>query len=290
MSARKVLAGVDGSANSYTALDVAMAEARARDAGLRVVTAYSIPAIARGKVGARYEEATRDASADVLDEAVAYARDQGVEAEPVLLAGDAAGALVDQSADAEVVAVGARGQGGFPGRLLGSVASGLPAHADCPVIVVPRTGVAEEYSATASYKERIVVGVDSVGVDHPALMAAADAAKYHGMPLAVIAAASVEVSGFEVSPSPFEQPEVHGRIQPTLDACIAEVRRSHPDVEVHSRIHDGLAANVLVDVSATAYRLVVGTRGRGGLASVLMGSTSRGLLHYALGPVMAVRR
>lgn len=290
MSAPSVVVGVDGSANSYAALDVALAEARARGTALHVVTAYSIPAIARGKVGARYEEATRDASADVLDEAVAYARDQGAEVEPVLLAGDAAGVLIGRSEGAAVAVVGARGQGGFPGRMLGSVASGFPAHAGCPVIVVPRADVAKGYTATSNYGGRIAVGVDSLGADHPSLKAAADAAQCHGLPLRIIAAASVDVSGFEVSPTPFEQPEVHARIQPTLDACTAEVRRTHPDVDVGSRIHDGLAGNVLVDVSATATRLVVGSRGRGGIKSALMGSTSRGLLHYALGPVMVVRR
>ena len=51
--------------------------------------------------------------------------------------GFAAQALIDASADSDLVVVGNRGGGGFPRLSLGAVASQVVHHAHCPVVVVP---------------------------------------------------------------------------------------------------------------------------------------------------------
>ena len=51
---------------------------------------------------------------------------------------------------------------------------------------------------------------------------------------------------------------------------------------------DGPPAEIMIDRTADVELLVLGTRGRGGFAGMLMGSTSQSVLHHAKGPVMVV--
>ncbi len=54
------------------------------------------------------------------------------------------------------------------------------------------------------------------------------------------------------------------------------------------RVIEGPAARVLVDVAQNADLLVVGSRGRGGFASLLLGSVSSQCAHHAPCPVAIV--
>jgi nucleotide-binding universal stress UspA family protein len=54
-------------------------------------------------------------------------------------------------------------------------------------------------------------------------------------------------------------------------------------------VGEGNAAQVLLDASAGADLLVVGSRGHGGFASALLGSVSLHCTHHARYPVVVVR-
>jgi nucleotide-binding universal stress UspA family protein len=74
----------------------------------------------------------------VLAETLSGGRDQypGVTVRPRLVRGRTRPALIEASADAQLMVVGARGHGGFTGLLLGSVSQAALHHAHCPVTVV----------------------------------------------------------------------------------------------------------------------------------------------------------
>lgn len=74
-----------------------------------------------------------------------------------------------------------------------------------------------------------------------------------------------------------------------LDAALAEAFPDSLPSEVEKRLVEGDAAEALVAESEGAELLVVGSRGRGGLTSALLGSVSGHVLHHAACPVVVVK-
>lgn len=142
-AARPVVVGVDDSPGSVAALRFALREAVLRAAPLRVVHAWTVPALgeAAGMVPLLLDDLRREEQA-VLDRAIEQATegaDPGVELQRVLVEDPPGRALVEASRDAQLVVVGSRGRGGFAGLLLGSVSQQVAHHAPCPVVIVPAT-------------------------------------------------------------------------------------------------------------------------------------------------------
>lgn len=150
-----IVAGVDGSDGAQEALRVAVREAKLRGAGLRVVTAWHLPAMAYGAAvfspdidPADYE----DSASAALETALAALGGQanGVEIERVVRMGQPALVLLEEARGADLLVVGSRGHGGFAGLLLGSVSHQCALHASCPVVIVHKpNGTAEQAAAPA---------------------------------------------------------------------------------------------------------------------------------------------
>ena len=142
-----IIVGVDGSEHSLSALDWALDETDLRKTPLTVVT---VSPIVTGIYGPGYapadyypvEEESRaqaeKATQDLVNEAVG--RRGAAPAATVTvraLSGTAADELINASADADLLVVGARGAGGFARLVMGSVSTQVTHHALCPVVIVP---------------------------------------------------------------------------------------------------------------------------------------------------------
>lgn len=136
-----VVVGVDGSAESVTALRWAARYAAASGASVRVVLAWHrppgagvAPADASGPASA---QARRRIESD-LARAVAevYPDPAAAGVETAICDGHPAQVLIDESKNADLLVVGHRGQGAFTGMTLGSVSIHCVGHASCSVAVI----------------------------------------------------------------------------------------------------------------------------------------------------------
>ena len=142
-----VVVGVDRSEGARAALRFAAEEAKLRRAKLRVVHAWQYSAAGTAGVESFYpavgvevsevRDAAEQALAETLRSALSDADPREVEQRVV--EGRAAGVLVNESRDADLLVVGSRGRGGFSGLLLGSVSQQVSHHAACPVVIVRPT-------------------------------------------------------------------------------------------------------------------------------------------------------
>jgi nucleotide-binding universal stress UspA family protein len=199
--------------------------------------------------------------------------------------------LCAESARAELVVLGSRGRGATAGLLLGSVSAQVAAHARCPVLVVHGAQARTEYGASSSQRP-VLVGVDgSEAADLAAELAFEEAA---ARDVAVLAARAWQPPHqpwrSDVRLLVLDVAEIETAEQHLLRESVAEWRAKYPWVSVQLRLVPGSPGAVLVSLSQNAQMAVVASRGNGGFAGLLLGSTSQQLLHHAHCPVLVVRR
>ena len=295
----EILVGVDGSTASLHALDWAAAEARTRGLRIRAVVAYSLPSFTTTSLDGGYaaldDETIRAGAQAVLDEALQHLGDAGVPVEGKVVTGDAAAVLVEESRSVRLAVVGTRGRGGFADRLLGTVSSALPAHAWCPTVVVPLRGpdghpLPEGEVPPLRPVARIVVGVDGSPAAERALRAAIREAEAWGSELYAVAGVPIASIAGTLAwlPSAVDHEQVLRDMREGLDVVVDRALADHPGVTVHRHALDGTGAELLTEFSDATDLVVVGSRGRGGFAGLLLGSTSQAVLHHARCPVMVV--
>lgn len=296
-----VLVGFDGSEQGTLALHYAARAAQRRSAPLTVVHSYTVPAVVSGYVAPTPEVSmdtlTRQGAEEVLKQAREYLAEYPGEVTFRIEYGDAAGVLVALSDSARLAVVGGRGVGGFLGRILGSVSSALPAHAKCPTVVVPRQYSAEIAPgadfAPVSDDRPVVAGVDGSSFGRVAALYAAQAAADRRTSLRLVLALP------PLNSTLMWYPELAPRDDHLMEQRIAELQEkltsetewlaSHfPGLEITAAVESGSAVEVLSAATKTSQLTVVGTHGRGGLSSTLLGSVSRGVLLHAAGPVLVV--
>lgn len=189
--------------------------------------------------------------------------------------------LVRLSSYANVVVLGASHHGPLTETLLGSVATEVADQAECPVVVVgaaPDDGIA---------RHGIVVGVDGSVVSDAALGYAFEQASSRGAGLEIVHAWWSTVPAGLTNEIRLAQ-MAEERL--AVSEAVVGWSEKFSDVPVRQHLPKGPAVLALVEAAMYAELLVVGSRGLGGLRSLLVGSVSHGVLQHAPCPVAVVRQ
>lgn len=134
----------------------------------------------------------------------------------------------------------------------------------------------------------IVVGVDGSAPSRRALAWAARQAQLTGATLRVITAWQLPRDyGFPVV---LEDVDLAAEARSVAEQTVREVLGPQPPVPVVVEVHQGHPAVTLVDAARGADLLVVGSRGHGAFAGMLLGSVSEYCVTHATCPVLVIRR
>ncbi|HLT85651.1 MAG TPA: universal stress protein [Phototrophicaceae bacterium] len=279
-----VVVGTDGSPSADRAVDWAAAEAVRRGVALHVLYAFSWVSRAHAWDFTPPPELVQAGEAIVTAAATRVSTthpELAVSTEARL--DDAATALVHDSTRASLVVVGAAGRGEADDGDLGSVAQKVTAHARSAVVVV-------RGEAPAGDDGPVVVGMDPVEGAPEAMRYAFEDASRRGSRLVVVQGNQADAA-FPDYPDAVltgRYDEVAGEFAKVTADRLNEWHERYPDVPVELRLVRERPVRALVAASAEASIVVVGSRGRGGLTGLLLGSVSRGVAHRA--PVVAVVR
>jgi nucleotide-binding universal stress UspA family protein len=287
-----IVVGVDGSVQALEAAEWAFQEAVLRQRPVHLVSGVILD-LFEALLPPMDHAVLLDLAREALLDAKARAP-QGFDL-PVTrqLVGQApARVLVEASEVADLVVVGTRGHGGFAGMLLGSVSQHVSRHAHCGVAVVRPTAE----TALAD----VVAGIDMSHRDPVVLRTAFEEARRRQVMLRVVHTwFALDVSGSPVGPGGSQvgvgpigdhHREERARAQQAqLDGVLQPWRQDYPDVKVAHEAVLGHPVKVLTGASQRASLVVVGARGAGEFAGLLLGSTTSALLHRAHCPVLVAR-
>ncbi|MEV5837624.1 universal stress protein [Nocardia sp. NPDC052112] len=283
-----ILVAVDGSASSYQAAAWAAVEAALHHRRLHILTSMAIPT-AYGP-GAQLTEddiewLRRDGER-IVTEATRVARTAAPGADLVITTEVmfelVPATLIERSAHARMLVVGSRGIGAFQRGLLGSVSTAVTHHAHCPVAVIHGMSAIDAVSAT----QPVLVGVDGSANSLPAVEIAFEEASRRKVDLIALHAWS-DTSGIELPGPGWDA--AHDVAEALLSESLAGFGERYPDVAVHRITVADRPVRALLDQSGNAQLVVVGSHGRGGFMSMLLGSTSNALLHSVEVPMIVVR-
>jgi nucleotide-binding universal stress UspA family protein len=287
----RVVVGVDGSPESAAAARWAADEAARRHDGLQLVYSGFLPVLGYPAMGypigfvEQADQQGRDLLADTTREV--QARQPGLAVTTEQVQSDPRQALVDASRAASLTVLGNRGGGRLQDVMVGSVALHVAAHAYSPVAVIPQ-----------GHQLRggpILVGVDGSANSTAAIAFAFDEAAVRGVDLvAILTFDDWATQGMASRPLEFDIAATQQQ-HAVMSEELAGWREKYPDVQVHQEVMRGQAADCLVGFAEHAppaqrpQMIVVGSRGRGGLTGLFLGSTSHALISHASCPVVVVR-
>jgi len=284
-----VVVGVDGSPASKVAVDWAARNAVLHGAPLTLVHVLTPPAVMAFPdvpMPPGYLEWQQEQGRGLLDAAEQTAREAAgrtaLDITSEMVSGPSVPSLVDASKDARLIVVGCRGHGALARGILGSVSNGLVHHAHCPVVIIHD----EDPLMPHPSKAPVVVGVDGSPASERAVGLAFEEASLRGVDLVAVHAWS-DAGVFEFPGADWSTQQAMG--EETLSERLAGWQERYPDVLVRRIVVADKPARQLLEQAESAQLLVVGSRGRGGFAGMLLGSVSTAVINAARMPVLVVR-
>jgi nucleotide-binding universal stress UspA family protein len=257
-----IVAGFDGSDVARDAVLWAAAEAHGRGHPLVLARSYERPLLT--DVGLLPDDAREwhcDHSLRVLADECRLVH-PGLNVRCTTRAGHPGPVLARLCAqlDAELVVLGSRGHGPVARLVLGSTAAELVHLLDRPVVVV----------RGAVGPGPVLLGLAGTDTDGQAIGFAFESAARHGAPLHAV------------------HGDHHARAPQALEQVLAPWRERYPSVEVHTEVVGGKPAQALLERSAGARLLVVGSHHHNAAHRMLRGSISHATLYHADCPVAVV--
>ena len=145
----------------------------------------------------------------------------------------------------------------------------------------------------------VVVGVDGSAGANAALRWALAEARLRNSPVRAVHAWTFGYIGGSVEGYPggslgsytslgVDLNDLHRAAEGLLEKAIADVGTETEGIEIERQVVEGPAAGVLVQAASPRDLLVVGSRGHGGFAGLLLGSVSQQCVHHAPCPVVVV--
>jgi nucleotide-binding universal stress UspA family protein len=288
-----IVVGFDGSPTAEQALDWGASAAAAYGVPLTLLRArpdaegevVSLPIIGDGEPRLADDAEVPESFAEAIDLALSevHRTHPEVDVRAVLHPDSPVDALLEASRTAEVLVIGSRGVEGFRGLLLGSTTMSVAPHAHCPVVVVyPPDEDTARAVREARHPNEVVVGHDgSEFADHALDFALAHATRVGvGVVVVVVHKSRHAETPAVVAEDSDDAVVVHVRERLALD--------EQSTVPVTVLLGRGRPAGVLVEEADGAVLAVVGARGRGGFAGLVMGSVGLQLLMHAECPVAVV--
>lgn len=283
-----IVVGYDGSPASETAADWASDEAERRRARVRLVHVLALPVVSSPMRPAVTlpNEHLRLAAEQLLDQTCGRIRSEhpGLDIGMAVEFGGSAATLLQEATEAALVVLGSRGLGELRDLAAGSVSAHVATHAHCPVVVIPSRWESDRDGG-------IVVGVDGSEISAAAVDFAFEQAQARSTTLTAVLAwhDPVRTGPGDMLPSVYDPDALEQEAAAVLAESVAGHAERYPDVPVKQELVRGHADDVLIDAGRSAELLVVGSRGRGAFRGLLLGSTSRSLVHHAPCPVAVVR-
>jgi nucleotide-binding universal stress UspA family protein len=282
VEASGIVVGADGSRHGKVALEWAANTAAAYELPLTVLfarpDATALPQLVEEPTGP-------------LGESVAEARlhQPQIDIRALQMPDSPVESLLVASETADVLVLGSRGNDGFTGLLLGSTTMNVAPYAECPVVVVHSRDDDDDDAddGQGGNPGQVVLGYDGSPASNRAAAFAFRHAQAVGCGVVVVTVEPQrsEPESREVDPTA----ALPGSDTGAFHSPVIVTAEAFPDVKVSFVAGTGRPAEVLIEEGRGAELLVVGSRGLGGFARLVIGSVSQKVVAHARCPVAVLQ-